>query len=937
MFASVSFWRSASTLLLLIAVFSAATAQVFAPGTTVTDVSCPGGNDGVIVYNLQGNGPLNYIWNDADTGVTLGQCTFSVLLDNTGAAQTDFQIPVRLVLGANMNADFSDVVFLDSAGNALTFWLQQYPVADTATFWVRLPNIPSGNFGFFLNFCGTSTTSASDPWATFDFFDDFDDGDISDWTPGCERATSSGEFCTQTVSTQNFSPGYSMQLYESGSCFVSPYNGAASTMTRTVTLPNYDYVIDFEDSLTMELYGFCSGGTSGNNATRADGTGLGNGAGAGQSGSCGTAIRAWAYRTSNNFNVATGSAGITLLTSGGDCAITTGWFDNVRIRRWSANPINVTVDSSAFITKAGLTAGTYVVQVTDAQGNVTVDSLVVGEPPAIVFNAGSVSSSCGGANDGLAYVTPAGGTPGYTVNWSSGDVGDTARNLAPGNYTAVVTDGNGCVDSTVVSVTGGSGLTLSGTVTDPLCAGQNTGRAVVTVTGGTPTYMYSWTTGDMTDTVRNLGVGTYGVTVTDANGCADSTTLSITNPGATVSLSALTLDPLCLNGSNGTANVAPTGGTAPYTYNWSNGDTTTVLDSLSAGQYAVTVTDANGCVADTSLTVSNPTDYMTVSATATDVLCVGENTGTGTITATGGGLRFIYYWNTGSNSSREDTLAAGTYSVTVVDAYGCTDSVTFTIGAPDSLQLGAASIEPACTELNNGAVLPAVAGGSGNYTYQWSDSSTRSTLTNAAGGSYSLTVTDANGCTIEDSYTIPADSLTISLGAAPDTLLELGQLVTLTAAGNITAISWSPSGALDDSTQSIVVATPGAGRNVFTATATSASGCTATDSISILVENEVNVFIPNAFTPNGDGINDIFNLETSGVIELVRLRIFDRWGELIFRGEDGGPGWDGTHNGKEVPPGLYVYDISYKLTVVDDLGRAGPEQRRKQGSVLLLK
>lgn len=831
-------------LVLLVQVFNGIeplAAQILSP-LTVVDVTCPGGNDGSITYGLNGTGPFSVAWSDGSNGVPVGSvgCSYEVYINNTGAPQTDFQVPVNLANTVGMNPDFSDVIFTDTMGNPYTFWLQDYPTNNGATFWVLIPNLPSGTLTIIADYCGTSTVSASDPWNTFDFFDDFDDGDISDWpTLNCERALTSGEYCNQSVDTRYWSPGYSVHLFEHGSCFTSPYNGAASTISRTVSLPNYDYVIDYDDSITLELYGFCSGATGGHNESRADNVFMGNGSTASVGGSCSTVSNGWNYNTSNNFNVSTGTVDITLATDGGDCSNVNGWFDNVRIRRWSPDTIIVSIDSSTLWLKDSLPAGSYAVRVVDGNGNRFFDTVVVSSPPAITFNEGHVDPSCAATN-GVAFVTPGGGTPGYSVSWSTGDVGDTARNLGAGTYTAIVVDTLGCVDSVSINVSNsGSGITLSTTQTDVKCKGDSTGSTTVTVNGGTPSYIYSWDNGAGTGSINNLAAGTYTVTVNDANGCLAITSVTITEPAQSLnSVLDSMFDVSCYGQSNGAAYTTATGGTTPYTYSWSPGGAATDdITGLTAGSYVLTVTDSNSCTTTATAVITEPTMALSITVdSSNDVSCKGLSDGAIYTTAIGGTTPYTYGWSTGTATGDDTTgLAAGTYNVTVTDAHGCTATTSATITEP-ALNLGISldsTNDVSCKGLSDGAAYTTATGGTGPYTYFWAPGgAVTDDVTALAAGTYNVTVTDAHGCTANTSATItePALNLSVVTDSTKDVscfgLTDGAAYTTASGGTGPYTYLWAPGGAATDD-----ITAQAAGN--YTLTVTDAHGCTATTSANI--------------------------------------------------------------------------------------------------------
>ncbi len=225
-----------------------------------------------------------------------------------------------------------------------------------------------------------------------------------------------------------------------------------------------------------------------------------------------------------------------------------------------------------------------------------------------------------------------------------------------------VTDSNGCTATTSTTITQPAAvLALSSTQVDVLCNGNNTGSINLTVTGGTATYTYLWSNSSTIEDPQNLVAGTYSVTVTDANGCTATTNATLTQPAAALALSTTQVDVLCNGNNTGSINLTVTGGTATYTYLWSNGSTIEDPQNLTSGTYSVTVTDANGCTATTSATITEPAAVLALSTTQVDVLCNGNNTGSINLTVTGGTATYTYLWSNGSTIEDPLNLVAGTY------------------------------------------------------------------------------------------------------------------------------------------------------------------------------------------------------------------------------------------------------------------------------------
>ena len=289
-----------------------------------------------------------------------------------------------------------------------------------------------------------------------------------------------------------------------------------------------------------------------------------------------------------------------------------------------------------------------------------------------------------------------------------------------------------------------------------LCFGNSTGSVNLTVTGGTSPYTYAWSNTTTQEDPANLAAGTYSVTVTDVNGCTSQTSVTITQPQAPLALSTTQVNVLCFGNSTGSIDLTATGGTSPYTYAWSNNTTQEDPTNLAAGTYSVTVTDANGCTSQTSVTITQPQGGLSLSTTQVNVLCYGNSTGSINLTATGGTSPYTYAWS--NNTTQEDptNLAAGTYSVTVTDANGCTAQTTVSITQPSTALTASATAQNilclngtgSVTAQGNGAVAP--------YSYLWNNQATTQTVTGLLAGTYVATVMDANGCTVNVSATIVA-------------------------------------------------------------------------------------------------------------------------------------------------------------------------------------
>jgi hypothetical protein len=407
--------------------------------------------------------------------------------------------------------------------------------------------------------------------------------------------------------------------------------------------------------------------------------------------------------------------------------------------------------TSANLTNVG--AGTYTVTVTDAntctrQANTTLTS-----PTAMTVTGTVTNATCSGINNGSITANATGGTGSKTYTWSNGASGATASNLAAGSYTVTVLDANNCAATQSFTVGAPTGMTITGTTTQPTCLGINNGSITANATGGTGNKTYSWNTGATGATLSNVGAGAYTVTVSDAAGCSQLQTFTVTAPAA-MTITGTTINPTCSGLNNGSITANATGGTGNKTYTWSNGATGASVSNLSAGNYTVTVSDANGCSQTQSFTLTAPA-AMSITGTTTPPTC-GNNNGSITLNVTGGTGNKTYSWNTGAVTSSISNLASGTYTVTVSDANGCSQTQSFTLSSPAAFSVTGSVTAPTCWNSANGIINANATGGAGNISYSWSNGSSGAVITNATAGTYTVTATDGNGCSDSETLTVTA-------------------------------------------------------------------------------------------------------------------------------------------------------------------------------------
>jgi len=586
---------------------------------------------------------------------------------------------------------------------------------------------------------------------------------------------------------------------------------------------------------------------------------------------------------------------------------------------WSTTPVQTTAMAS------NLTAGSYTVIVTDANGCTTTNTVTITEPSALVANIVTTTNiTCNGFCNGSATVTANGSTPGYTYLWNTvpAQTTTTATNLCPGIYSVIVTDINGCTTSVTTGlITEPAALTNNSMVSNVTCNAANNGSATVNTAGGTPAYSYVWSTIPVqtTATATNLGAGTYTCIVTDANGCTNTTTITITQPNAlNINISSSAVK--CYGQCTGIANASVNGGSGNYNYSWSTSpvQTNATASNLCAGTYSVTITDNNGCTTTASVTINQPSMALNSALVAsTNAKCNGSANGSLTVQTNGGTPAYSYSWSTTpvQTSATATNLAAGNYTVTVTDNNGCSTTNSYTITQPSGIIIDIENITQLCDDVNSVSID--VSGGSMPYTYFWNTTPAQysSSISNIGSGAYTVIVTDANGCTQSTTVTINNTYVTPTPGFSVDptsALLYSNTLFTFTDnSSNGNTWVWDFGDGFTSSLQNPTHTYTDTGDYCITQTVINMpSGCKADYTYCVRVEADWTFYVPNAFTPDNDGTNDYFSGKGTG-IKKYKMIVFDRWGDEIFVTDNIDIGWDGRANkGDDIAQqDVYVYKI----------------------------
>ncbi len=444
----------------------------------------------------------------------------------------------------------------------------------------------------------------------------------------------------------------------------------------------------------------------------------------------------------------------------------------------------------------GFFAGIYYVSTTDASGCIVIDTFTVPQPNPIVLSTSGKNVSCFGGSNGSATVSASGGNGSFSFLWN--DPGNSTQasisNLAAGTYTVTVTDNMGCseIDSVVIIQPAPfNSVLFAGQIS---CFGVADGSGTVTPLGGVGPYTYLWSdpaaqTGFM---ATNLAGGTYFVTITDNNNCTAVDTLLLIEP-AEIVLSLTTNNVTCFGANDGSALATATGGTSPYQFNWSTGSKQAQVQNLTPGSHTVTVTDNRGCKVFGSVNVQQAPEIV-ISGTAINVFCAGDSDGSIDLTVSGGAPPYSYLWNNGALIEDPVALGPGIYVVSVTDAFNCVRSFNIPVTSPPGMLGELEKIDVACFGDSTGTITTSISGGSPSYSYVWSNGDVSPNVSGLRPGFYSVTVTDQNGCTIEQDIEIlePNEPLTaVMIGDTLDCFGDKDGRITFQASGGTPAYRYS--------------------------------------------------------------------------------------------------------------------------------------------------
>lgn len=569
---------------------------------------------------------------------------------------------------------------------------------------------------------------------------------------------------------------------------------------------------------------------------------------------------------------------------------------------------------------------TYYLTITDAVGCTLSDTFTVGNGAAFTISGNATNLLCNGAQSGAIDITVTGGNGPFTYAWTNGASSEDLTGLPAGYYTVTVTDNDGCRDTYGLSVTEPQPVLVTITPQIANCALASTGSLTASASGGNGGFTYQWTPTTTGATVANLSNGVYTVTATDVNGCSGSATYTVDQPTQLLAVSVTSTPSVCEGLSDGQATATATGGVPGYTYVWNTQATSSSITNIGAGTYAVTVTDSRGCTA-TATSIINSIPLINSSASVQLFACANPPHATVTITATGGSGSGFSYNVTGVGTNTTgifNDVLAGNYVYLVSDGAGCQNEGNFTVTVPQDDAYSLVTDSTSCfgATFTDGGITVTPSGNFNppySYTLNGGASQTTGQFDNLTGGSYTVIVTNGVGCA-DTIQAVVGEPAPLSILASPDSIVTAPGVpntvqVTLNNFNSAT-IEWLPTDGLScsDCLNPTITANQTT-TYVVTATNNELAGCSASATVVVIVNGRVEM--PDAFSPNGDGVNDRFGPVTFGTLTIKSFRIYNRWGQLIH---DKNEPWDGRYNGKEQPMDNYVYYISIETADEDNPG-----------------
>ncbi|MNJ97472.1 HYR domain protein [compost metagenome] len=576
-------------------------------------------------------------------------------------------------------------------------------------------------------------------------------------------------------------------------------------------------------------------------------------------------------------------------------------------------PVGVSNVSYTVVDNAGnSTSCSFSITITDAEAPVIdCPDTVATCNPLVEYPLPTVSDNCG-----VASLVQTAGLPSGSIF----PIGVTVN-------TFVVTDIHGNISNCSFTVRIYPTPVSATTIDQVSCNGFGDASVDLQISNGTAPYQTNWSNNATSEDLTNLSPGTYTVAIIDNHGCMTADTVTITEPealGIETRLNQLS----CYNANNGSIQTSVSGGILPYTYNWLSGEQTPDLSNLSAGNYSLTVTDANGCVLTFSTTITQP-DSLMLQAVIINATCNASN-GSIQIQVTGGTTSYGYDWSNGTSNQNLNNASAGSYNVLVTDANGCQVAYSGVILSVTNLNAAAMVTDVSCYGDDNGEATVVISNGNEPYTYQWSNGGVGAHQTDLSGGTYSVLITDEYGCTVVlEVFVGEPDSLSIDLTLSSYLLGynistnggSDGSISALVSGGTIPySYSWSTT----DTTNQISNLSAGG----YSLSVTDGNGCTATVVVELRQPDVLEM--PQGFSPNADGDNDYFVVHGIKSYPENSIKVFNRWGNIVYQRDSYADEWYGENNaGDALPDATYFVILNVVVGGKDKVLQGYVDLRRK--------
>jgi gliding motility-associated-like protein len=568
-------------------------------------------------------------------------------------------------------------------------------------------------------------------------------------------------------------------------------------------------------------------------------------------------------------------------------------------------------------------SGSYAVTVTDTNNCIAQANTSVTEPAAVGLDVTiDTRILCHGENTASATANVTGGSGDYSYLWNDPgtQVTKTAVQLFAGNYKVTVTDQNKCTLSEFVLITEPDSLAITTIINPPSCTGSSDASLVPTVTGGSPLYDYVWSNNEFHHNNIDIPAGTYSLTITDINNCSISDTFVINDPPPVIISRIDSTNATCFGAADGSIHIDASGGTGPLSYSADNGLSFSSLPdigSLAAGLHTVVVKDSNDCPsAARTVTVVQPEEITIDTVLVTNASCYGNPDGSVTVTALGGTGVFEYSADNGATfipSATIVSLMSGAHQVVVKDSSDCLSTAyPVTVGPAEIIIDTAVVTDASCYGYTDGAIEITALGGTGVFEYSADNGASfipSPIIVSLENGTYQVVVKDSSDClsaaypvTVGPDVAFTVDTIEVVRGTIDS---PLGS-ISLENTGGISPVNFV---IIPDSSSNTTGVFNDLVSQDYRLFAMDANLCKSNELLVSLPEPETKLFVYDAFSPNGDGKNDVWHIPGIGKYPDCSVKIFNTWGVAVFTSKGYGTPWDGKYNGNDLPSGTYYYVI----------------------------